>query len=270
MKLGQGEQVGSHTSVHLPDIRTWDGLLDVLIVTNLVCFLDVLDRRNDEGLQHTVYCDWASSRAIPRARDTVKDLLTWFTAHYAVKLGGQNINIEENIFQREDTRSRLHVPPAFGPSRHNHADEDRDGCTSIWHLRRHNQADEERDSDEDNAHPAKRARTRNYGPSSARSARASRASSPPGPRYLLGSQSSSPSSSPADLRVYNRPSTYFAASGGSGPGDMAGLLKNEKHTVFGALTMAEAERFLMDTPRFVSSDAPPFYLNLAGRITRNK
>ncbi|KAJ7441852.1 hypothetical protein B0H11DRAFT_1932771 [Mycena galericulata] len=100
MKLGQGEQVGSHTSVHLPDIRTWDGLLDVLIVTNLVCFLDVLDRRNDEGLQHTVYCDWASSREqYSRARDTVKDLLTWFTAHYAVKLGGQNINIEENIFQ---------------------------------------------------------------------------------------------------------------------------------------------------------------------------
>ncbi|KAJ7500687.1 hypothetical protein B0H11DRAFT_1908567 [Mycena galericulata] len=100
MKLGPGEQVESHTSVHLPDIRTWDGLLDALIVTNLVCFLDVLDRRNDEGLQHTVHCDWASSRErYSLARDTAKDLLTWFTAHYTVKLGGQNVNIEENIFQ---------------------------------------------------------------------------------------------------------------------------------------------------------------------------
>ncbi|KAJ7444117.1 hypothetical protein B0H11DRAFT_1931279 [Mycena galericulata] len=111
--IQMGQDLGSFTKIHIPDIGSWKGFLQMLCVSNLVVFLEALDYRNYLDIRPGSL-DRLSSTQIEAEKvrrgtsnsqcrlafQTFEAFRVWFSKHYWVKLGSEVIDINRDIFHK--------------------------------------------------------------------------------------------------------------------------------------------------------------------------
>lgn len=100
-----------HTQVHIPDIKTWKGLLWMVCLGNLIVFLEALSYQTYLDL-HSLSRDRLSAGEVEteklrrarfnvqtkHARKTFADFRKWFSDRYVVKQAGRILDIDQDIF----------------------------------------------------------------------------------------------------------------------------------------------------------------------------
>lgn len=92
--------------VHLPEIQTWVGFLQILTLGNLIVLMETVNYRS--------YLDWSSSDSLAEksehlnflsqihyAKENFAKFRTWFLDHHQVVSQGEQepVDIEKDIFQ---------------------------------------------------------------------------------------------------------------------------------------------------------------------------
>ncbi len=122
MWIGSG--IGPCTKVHIPEISSWKGLLQMICLGNLVVLLPSLDYRTYWDLR-PILGDQLTGPQIaeeiqrrPRvqsqmrlAYQTFSDFRYWFTTQYIVTEDGKPVDVQTDIFEVRSNCNAFHLYP---------------------------------------------------------------------------------------------------------------------------------------------------------------